>query len=97
MWGVPAVCMRLCLHIVYANENAKKKELMVTVMLFMALERHNSLQGEHGEPLHHHYHYHHQSSFERGSWIQQCAERLAWLHLDITIDMGKMEGEKGLH
>lgn len=58
------------------------------------LERHCGLQGELADPLHHHYHYHHQSSFEWCSWTRQCAEPLAWPHLDIAFEMGKMEGER---
>lgn len=94
------VCMRcVC---VWANANAKKKKCMcghcyVIHGTSCILERHCGLQGERADPLHHHYHYHHQSSFEWRSWTRQCTEPLAWPHLDITFEMGKMmEGEKGL-
>ncbi len=98
--------MHLCLRGVYVFEQMQmqrqKKKCMcghcyVIHGTSCILERHCGLQGERADPLHHHYHYHHQSSFEWRSWTRPCTEPLAWPHLDITFEMGKMmEGEKGL-
>lgn len=95
-----ACCVYVCLHILYANTNAEETAYGHCYVIHgtsRILERHYSLQGERANPLHHHYHYHHQSFFEWRSWIQQCTEPLAWLHLDIAFEMGKMDEENGLH
>lgn len=97
----------ICAYVVYmclskCKCRGKKKKCMcghcyVIHGTSCILERHCGLQGERADPLHHHYHYHHQSSFEWRSWTRPCTEPLAWPHLDITFEMGKMmEGEKGL-
>lgn len=86
----------MCLHLDKSRKKVQCSHCLCIQSTSCNLERHCGLQGERADPLHHHYHYHHQSSFKWHSWTRQHIKPLAWPHLDIRFERGKMEQEREL-